>query len=93
MILQKPLITEKSINNTKSGNYTFAVEIAYTKNQIKSIIEKQYKVNVIDIKTISMHGKSRKNARTGRKSKTSAWKKAIVKIAKDQKIPVFEVGS
>ena len=73
----KPLITEKSIKSVSQNNYTFKVRRQASKPQIRKAIEKEFKVNVVGIRTINV--KKKKN-----------WKKAIVEIKKGQKIEGFE---
>lgn len=90
-IVNKPLITEKSLALAGKGFYTFSVAKASGKAQIGQEISKLYKVKVTSIRTITMHGKIR---RVGRKMKTvkqADWKKAIVKLSPGQKIDAFEV--
>ncbi len=93
-ILIKPIITEKSLKMTKKGYYTFAVDSLANKNQIKEALEKQFNVEVLNIKTIKIPPKIKKiRARIGQTVVRPAWKKAIVKLNKEQKIKFFEVSS
>lgn len=90
-VLVKPLITEQTLNATRGGWYTFVTKAASNKAQIASEIAKHYKVKVTKIRTMTMPGKTR---RVGRKMHTVTkidWKKALVKLGKDQKISDFEV--
>ena len=73
------------------GWYTFAVEKKARKEEIAKTISKLYGVDVRVIRTIKKVGKAH---RTGKKMialKKSDWKKAMVKLKKGQRIPVFEV--
>ncbi len=92
-ILIKPIITERSIEQTKKGFYTFVVGILARKGIIKKTIEDQFGVDVIAIRTIKMPEKSRRIGKNMNKTKTPFWKKAIVKLGKEQKIPIFDVGN
>lgn len=92
-LLIKPIITEKSISQTKKGFYTFAVNNFSRKGEIKKTIEDQFNVDVLAIRTIRMPGKTHRSGKTMKKVYLPSWKKAIVKLAKDQKITLFEVGS
>ncbi|HLB51682.1 50S ribosomal protein L23 [candidate division WWE3 bacterium RIFCSPHIGHO2_12_FULL_38_15] len=88
-VLQKPVITEKSVALTDTQNrYVFKVRSDATKGKIADEVEKTFKVDVLDVKTIMMPGKKRRIAKTFRFRKTKGWKKAIVKIKADQKIDI-----
>ncbi|HCR35428.1 50S ribosomal protein L23 [Candidatus Woesebacteria bacterium GWC2_33_12] len=83
----RPIFTEKSMNQAKSGNYSFWVLPTLTKNQIKSLFEKAYDVKVRLVKTINYKKSSNKNAR-GRVVTKKAMKKAIISL-KSGKIDIF----
>lgn len=93
MIINRPLITEKTLQLASRGWYTFAVDIDASKPAIAQAISSAYTVDVLKVRTVTMHGKVR---RVGRKSvhvKHPNWKKAMVMLKKGQKIDVFEVTS
>ncbi len=82
-IIIRPIITEKSSFAMNEGKYTFEVNKKATKIDIRNAVEKLFEVKVLDVKTINVKGKpKRQGANQGR---TSDWKKAIVTIAKDAK--------
>ncbi len=89
--LIKPLITERSVKRTKEGLYSFAFSKNSDKKSIKKIIEEQFKVKVISVKTISMHGKKRRKGKKMNIFMSPDWKKAIIKLDKKQKIALFDV--
>lgn len=91
--IKKPIITERSIEKAKNGFYSFAVSVDFTKSEIKQAVEEQFKVNVVNVRTITMPGKSKRAGKYRKENKSSPWKKAIVKLKKEQTIPIFEVGS
>ena len=93
IIIKKPIITERSLQQTKNGLFTFAFERNVTKLKAKKAIEEQFGVNVTDIKMIKMPGKTKRAGKKMRKVNLSSWKKIIVRLKKDQKIPVFEISS
>lgn len=64
VILNKPAVTEKAIDEAKRGVYTLDVHIKATKDQIINAIEQLYKVKVQDVKTLIRKGKV---AHVGRK--------------------------
>lgn len=89
LVLLRPVITERSMTQTNDGRYTFAVATDATKPEIAAAVKEQFKVDVVAVNTIPMRGKRR---RLGRKiGHTSDWKKAIVTIAKGQKIEKYFV--
>jgi large subunit ribosomal protein L23 len=67
------------------------VSTVANKLQVKNAIEKLYSVNVASINTISYSGKSKtRNTRSGLlRGKSSAFKKAIVTLAKGEKIDFY----
>ena len=79
-----PLVTEKSTNLSEQNKIVFKVPSKANKKNIKSNIEKIFKVNVTKINIINKKSKI-KNAR-GRKVRVSGFKKAIVTIKKGQNI-------
>jgi large subunit ribosomal protein L23 len=83
-----PLITEKTLNLSQRGFFTFLVDNKLNKPQIKQAIEKMFKVNVVNIRT--MNYKKRIRGRTRLKSVRPKFKKAIVKLKEGQRIPIFE---
>lgn len=90
IVLKKPLITEKSMLNAKSGLFTFEVDKDATKFQIKKAVEDKFKVKVIAVKTINTKGQV-KQQRTVRKSyQNPSVRKALVKLQKGQTLALFE---
>jgi large subunit ribosomal protein L23 len=90
-ILKKPILTEKSLEDTGEGIYTFKVLKSATKGQIKQAVEEHFKVDVVSVRTTKLVGKRR---RTGKKRQEVVYpdgKKAMVGLKKDQKIDLFEM--
>jgi large subunit ribosomal protein L23 len=73
----------------EEGKYTFEVDPAATKIDVKNAVEEVFKVEVTRVvATLKVRGKVRRMGRhVGR---TPSWKKAIVTIEKGQRIPFFE---
>ena len=87
-ILEKPLITEKSMDGVAEGKYSFRVRKDANKIEIKLAIETIFSVKVGDVRTMQLRGKVKRQGRfAGRRSD---WKKAIVTLKPDQKIELFE---
>ena len=91
-IILRPVISEKSMDETQRGKYTFRVHVAANKHQVKAAIEDLFKVDVvtINVSTTQPKEKSRNRGRTRVEGWTSKWKKAVVTLAAGQKIEFFE---
>ena len=77
-VLISPVISEKSVGLVEENKYTFWVNTAANKIEIRNAVEKMFKVHVVDVRTISLKGKEK---RVGRYvGKTSDRKKAIVTL-------------
>lgn len=90
-VIIKPIITEKSLSLAAKGWYTFGVAIASNKVHIAHAITDMYKVTVVDVRTMIMHGKERRSGKRQKKVTKSDWKKALVRLKEGQKIDAFEV--
>ena len=88
-IIVRPLLTEKvSAGTDRDNTYGFLVHLKANKNQITNAVEKFYDVKVMDVRTMVNPGKMKR--RKNKVFKTSKTKKALVRIASDQKIKLFE---
>ena len=74
-----PLVTEKSTNLSEQNKIVFKVPTVQIKN-LKTNIEKIFKVNVIKINIINKQSRSKLSR--GRKVKISGYKKAIITLKK-----------
>ncbi|GAL84102.1 50S ribosomal protein L23 [Sporocytophaga myxococcoides] len=90
-ILIKPLVTEKVTVLNEKGKYGFVVDKSANKIQIKQAVEKQYGVNVEEVKTLIAPGKKKtRYTKAGiMAGKTSSYKKAIVKVAEGEIIDFY----
>jgi len=84
-VLKRPLQTEKSlVIRDEQNRYSFVVDKAATKDDIRVAVEKLFKVKVTKVHTSIVGGKIHRMGRfAGRRSD---WKKAIVTLAEGQKI-------
>jgi large subunit ribosomal protein L23 len=91
-IVLMPVISEKSMDETQRGKYTFRVHTNANKLQVKEAIEDLFKVDVIDVNVSTTKSKEKsRNRKRGRQvGWTSPWKKAVVTLAAGQKIEFFE---
>lgn len=89
-IVKRPIISEKSTALSEVANrYVFEVAPSATKPEIRDAVEQLFKVEVKAIKTMMMHGKTKRTARS--EHKRSNWKKAIVTLAPGQRIELLQV--
>ncbi len=79
-----PLVTEKSTNLSDQNKIVFKVPFSANKKNLKTNIEKIFKVNVTKINIINK--KNRIKLTRGKKVKVSGFKKAIVTLKKGQNI-------
>ena len=87
-ILIEPVLSEKANQLREEGKYVFKVDMRATKIQIKEAVRRLYNVNPVSCSVMRVGGKP-KRLRT-RPGYTSSWKKAIVKLSRDEKIGIFE---
>jgi len=87
-ILIEPILSEKTNMMREEGKYVFKVDPRATKIQIKEAVQKLYNVNPVSCNVMRVGGKPKRLR--SRPGYTSSYKKAIVKLAKDEKISIFE---
>jgi large subunit ribosomal protein L23 len=84
-VLVRPLLTERGTNlQEKQNQFLFETSPEATKTDIKAAVEKLFKVKVEKVRTMLVHGKFRRFGKGG--GVLPDWKKAIVTVAKGQKI-------
>ena len=79
-----PLLTEKTTNLSEQNKVVFKVPASANKKNLKTNIEKIFKVNVTKINIINKQ--NRVKFTRGRKVKVSGFKKAIITLKKGQSI-------
>ena len=79
-----PLVTEKSTNLSELNKIIFKVNSKANKKNLKSNIEKIFKVNVIKVNIINK--KTRIKTTRGKKERVKGYKKAIITLKKGQNI-------
>lgn len=89
-ILLEPIVTEKSMQESSLGKYTFCVHSKANKIEIRKAVENIFKVNVLRVNIVSVRGKLRRMGKY--QGKTSDWKKAIVTLKEGQKIELGGVS-
>jgi large subunit ribosomal protein L23 len=91
-ILKRPIVTEKMTAQQEKGMYAFEVDGAANKIEVARAVEKKFNVTVLEVRTQRVKGKTKTQmTRKGRfTGKTSAWKKAIVRLKEGDKIEFFQ---
>jgi len=88
-IIRKPMITEKTeILRREFNKYTFEVNTKANKIEIKKAVEAIFNVKVVDIATLNIKSVTKRHGM--KLYKTSAKKKAIVKLAEGNTITFFQ---
>jgi large subunit ribosomal protein L23 len=87
-VLKRPLVTEKGVA-VKDENRTLCFEVhgEANKTQVKTAVEKLFKVKVAEVRTANFEGKMRRRGRFA--GYRSDWKKAYVKLKAGEKVPDF----
>ncbi len=91
-VIIRPIVTEKMTQKTESLNdYGFVVNKKVNKIEIKRAVETNYNVKVKSVRTMIYRGKEKSRfTKTGViKGKTSSFKKAIVRLEKDNNIDFY----
>jgi large subunit ribosomal protein L23 len=84
-VLVRPMLTERGARlQEQSNQYVFEAAASASKTNIKDAVEKMFKVEVLKVRTMVLPGKFRRVGRGG--ALRPDWKKAIVTVAKGQKI-------
>ena len=78
-------MTEKGTHqSTRYNAYTFEVHPLADKAQIRDAVQHLFKVKVVGVRTMNCLGKHKRFK--GAEGKLSNWKKAVVKLDKEDKI-------
>jgi large subunit ribosomal protein L23 len=91
-ILRRPIVTEKSNYQVgKLHQYVFEVAHDATKTMVKEAVEKVFNVTVLSVNVINAPAKRTRRSRSRRLTvRNSGYKKAIVTLPADARIPMFE---
>jgi len=83
-ILLRPVLSEKSYAGIQNKRYTFMVNKAANKIQIKKAVEEVYDgVTVEKVRTMNCRGKLKRQGKT--QGYTPSYKKAIVQLTESSK--------
>ena len=85
-IIKTVRLTEKGTRQGEKFNqYTVVADRLASKPQIKQAVQELFKVKVVKVNTLNVHGKLRRQ-RTHQAGKAPDWKKAIVTLKDGDKI-------
>jgi large subunit ribosomal protein L23 len=91
-VLHRPLVTEKSnYLNNRLHQFVFEVANDATRTLVKDAVETLFDVTVLRVNMINVPAKRTRRAKSRRLAvRDSGFKKAIVTLAADDRIPFFE---
>jgi large subunit ribosomal protein L23 len=97
-IIERPVVTEKSLGENAQGRYVFIVNMDANKFQIREAVEKLFTtpegepLTVTAVNTIVVKGRMKRYRAFGRfsQAKSPDYKKAVVTLAEGQSIQFFE---
>ena len=94
-VILRPIISEKSMDESQRSKYTFAVHDDANKIQIKAAVEELFAKENVTVIAVNVLTTKRKEKRRGTKRGrivgwTTPWRKAVVTLAAGQKIEFFE---
>ena len=87
-VLLEPVLSEKANMLREQGKYVFRVAQSANKLQIKEAVRRLFNVHPISCTVMVVGGKPKRLR--NRPGHTATWKKAIVRLPKDEKIGIFE---
>jgi large subunit ribosomal protein L23 len=87
-VIRRALVTEKG-HDKKENERTLVFEVTSdaTKTQVKTAVEKLFKVKVVEVRTANFEGKMRRRGRF--MGYRPNWKKAYVRLKAGEKVPDF----
>ncbi|MDP8976899.1 MAG: 50S ribosomal protein L23 [Actinomycetota bacterium] len=89
-VIIKPVVSEKSYGLLDEGVYTFVVHPSANKTEIRQAVESIFDVRVVNVNTLNRKGKLKRNRRQPTFGKRPDTKRAVVTLAGDDRIDLFE---
>jgi len=91
-IIRRPVVTEKSnYLSSMLNQYVFEVDAKASKTEIKEAIETIFDVNVKTVNVMNVPAKQSRSLQNRRmRTRSNAYKKAIVTLPEGERIPIFE---
>ena len=88
-VLLAPVVTEKvHIQKESNNKITFKVHKNSRKDDIKKAVESALNVKVLKVNVLNQEGKKKRLGK--HQGKRPNFKKAIVTLGKEEKVPLFE---
>jgi large subunit ribosomal protein L23 len=87
-VLIAPVLSEKANILREEGKYVFKVDPSASKIEIKEAVRRLFNVHPVSCTVMVVGGKPKRQR--NRSGYTSSWKKAIIRLPKDEKISIFE---
>ena len=88
-IILRPVVSEKSYALLDDNTYTFVVATSANKIEIRHAVETIFNVKVLNVTTMNRRGKRKRNRRTNTFGQRATTKRAVVKVAADDRIDIF----
>jgi large subunit ribosomal protein L23 len=86
-LIHHPIISEKATTLSALRKYVFLVDPRATASEVRKAVQKEYKVDVVDINMINVKSKARRLGQTmGTKS---GYRKAVVTLKSGQKLDIL----
>jgi len=87
-VIRRPIVTEKAVGK-KEAEATLCFEVSKdaTKTEIRSAVQKIFKVKVSDVHTVNNLGKLRRRGKFA--GYRPDWKKAYVRLKAGEKMPEY----
>lgn len=87
-VLLRPYVTEKSTAGNSHGEYTFLVDTAANKVQVRRAVQEVYGVTPVSIRIVRRAGKMVRYGRTSGRRRD--WKKAFVRLKAGETMQLTE---
>lgn len=91
-VLRRPLVTEKSsYQSSRLKQYVFEVSEDATRTLVKDAVEKLFDVTVVRVNLMNVPAKRSRKTRSRRwVISRPSYKKAIITLAPEDRLPIFE---
>lgn len=91
-VLRRPIVTEKSnYQVNRLHQYVFEVSVDANRSMVRDAVEKLFDVTVLRVNIIKVPAKRSRRAKSRRLSvSNSGYKKAVVTLIPEDRIPIFE---
>ena len=89
-VIVRPVVSEKSYALLDDGVYTFIVHPDSNKTEIRQAVEAIFNVRVTNVNTLNRKGKRKRARRQATYGRRPDTKRAIVTLAGDDRIELFE---